>query len=355
MGAMTTGTFLGCDTDALRDTARLLGAASARAEAAAAELAASGAALAWEGPDADAFRDVLAHRAVAGLARLAAAWRAAAVTLCREAEDQDATSAPSAASGPSVPSAASISSAASARRPIHELLERLLPLDDGPSRGFFTDLAGTEAGPELEHGWVGVTQKSALAGMGIGRAGRGPLGSLRAVATDRANMGIGFYEASQGVRDGDALRVADGVTTWSLSAADGLANALELTPLAPMGRVVSPITGAAVWAWAEARDSTLADPDAQGSPSRHLLRTPIRLEEEVIRPLAERLPEPIGEPLGRAGAIGSHAAAAVEDIDDLIAGRWRGAIDGTAVDDVLSLPRRSVEAPRHAVEAWRQR
>lgn len=354
MGAMTTGTFLGCDTDALRDTARLLGAASARAEAAAAELAASGAALAWEGPDADAFRDALGHRAVAGVARLAAAWRAAAVTLCREAEDQDATSAPPGAAA-SAPGQGEPAAPDSGLRPAHELLEWLLPLDDGPSRGFFTDLAGTEAGPELEHGWVGVTQKSALAGMGIGRAGRGPLGSLRAVATDRANMGIGFYEASQGVRDGDALRVADGVTTWSLSAADGLANALELTPLAPMGRVVSPITGAAVWAWAEARDSTLADPDAQGSPSRHLLRTPIRLEEEVIRPLTERLPEPIGEPLGRAGAIGSHAAAAVEDIDDLIAGRWRGAIDGTAVDDVLSLPRRSVEAPRHAVEAWRQR
>lgn len=234
------------------------------------------------------------------------------------------------------------------------LLDRVLPpTDEGRSHGLIRDALGPTAGPTAEKVWLETTEKVA----GAGASGSVP-GAVAAVAVDGVNEQLGRYEELQGVRDGDLLETADGAITVRLSQVDAVAHIGAFTPAAPIAAAAMPVTAAAVGAWTSLRSKALEDELAggrsEGSPTRYLLQTPDRFNEQRVQPLAHRIGGPIGDAVSVVGDEVASGDRWVEQSIDRQGQLQREAIEKVPhLDEVLSLPRRAVETPRHVIERAR--
>lgn len=359
--------FLGCNTDGLRAIADAMDRAARALAAIAAGIAWGVEAVPWEGPDAEAYRLEVRAGILEGLERAIEEWRERAEEARRHAQEQDEASAPEpadtapAGTSPSAPTAPATPAAPTlprlpfglyARRP--GLLDRVLPVDPGPSRGWFQDSLGEETGAHAERDWAKLSAQA-----GAASATPSPIGSAEAIVVDAANARLGEYEVSQGLRDGDHAAVVDGLITARLAKADGIFATLELTPLAPLGVAGSSVTGSLNGAWWGLRGAALAEEEdggtSRGSATRYLMQTPRRLDEETIQPLAEKLPAPLGRPISQAGTTLAEVEREAEDGWDRASATQRDmllAVPG--VEETLSLPRRIAESPRHSIERIRE-
>ncbi len=351
--------FLGCDVEALRAHARMMTATRTMIDGRAELLMTSIGAARWDGDDADAFRADAASHLVEPLRRLAAAWRAHALALAVHADEQDAVSAGETASpapGQRLLDRLVLGPSSDAAGPVEGFLDRVAPLDPGPSRGFFGDALGAERGARAERLWNQVTQHAATQSASLPRSMTDYLGAAEALVVDDANRRLGVYEAMQGARDGDLFRVADGGVSYGLAGADEAANVLKFTPAAPIGWLSAHVTGRVNGAWAGIRGAALDDEDAGGSPSRYLLQTPNRIDADVLEPLADRVSGPLGDGLR---ALGAHPAVGLSVVEHEIDEAGARVADGIESSPVLrplhELPRRWAEGPRHGVEALRRR
>lgn len=360
--------FLGCDTDALRAIAdRMEASGHATAEAAAAiERAIE--TVPWDGVDAEAFRADVRAGLVVALGRIAETWQMLAAEGRAQSREQDEASAPDPAPmpgatlpllppGPGVPPVPvrAPSPDATLRERLRAWLDRVLPLDEGPSRGLFSDVLGPEHGPRAEEAWADVSVHAGRASGGIG-----PLGTVEAIAVDEVNKRIGSYEVTQGVRDGDGAVAMDGVLTGRLANADQLFAALELTPLAPLGVAGSTVTGRANEVWwglrSDARAEEAEGGESRGSATRYVLQAPRRALEDHVRPFVERVPGPAGDvgSLATEGLISAHRAGE-RTSDETHRAASEALREVPGVDEALSMPRRLAESPRHSVERIRDR
>ncbi|UYG17769.1 hypothetical protein BRM3_04930 [Brachybacterium huguangmaarense] len=348
--------FLGCDVEALHARARTMTRTAAWIEHRAATIEATLGAARWEGDDAEAFGADAASRLVAPLRRLAAAWREHARALAAHADEQDAVSTGEGrAPGGRLLDRLVLGPSPHETDPVSETLDRLAPLDPGPSRGFFGDALGQEQGRRAERLWNEVTQHAAEHSSGTARRKASLLGAVEALVVDDANRRLGIYEATQGARDGDLFRVADGGVSYGLAGADEVANALKFTPAAPIGWLSAQVTGRANGAWARARGAALDDEDAGGSPSRYLMQAPARIDADVLEPLADRVGGPVGDGLRTLGAYPATSLSVVEHEIDRAGARVAEGIERSPVLRPLhELPRRWAEAPRHGAERLRR-
>lgn len=362
--------FLGCDTDALRAIADRMEASGHATADAAAAIARAIETVPWHGADAEAFRADVRAGLVVALDRIAERCHALAAEGRAQSREQDEASAPDVAPmpgatlplltpmpGPGTPPVPvhAPRPGATLRERLHAWLDRVLPLDEGPSQGFITDVVGQEHGLRAEKAWADVSVHAGRVSGGVG-----PLGTVEAIAVDEVNKRIGTYEVTQGVRDGDGAVAMDGVLTGRLANADQLFAALELTPLAPLGVTGSMVTGRANEVWWALRSEAIAEEaeggESRGSATRYLLQAPRRALEDDVRSFVERVPGPAGDvgSLATEGLISAHRAGErTSDESHRAASEALREVPG--VDEALSMPRRLAESPRHGVERIRDR
>lgn len=258
--------FLGADTDQLRDLAGSTKNGAGRIEDLVASLDGTVQGVTWVGPDADAFRERWNGMVLAlvrdAVERLAERSR----VLEENAEDQDSTSGDDGGSGGS-----SGDGDGSIWDAIQQWLEDYEPQE---SDGFFGDLLG---GPES--GLLGnLAWNTASAGMDLFGIFGGTPGTIAGLPMDVASMGIGLYDAMQSFQDGELYGTADGLITYGINAADTTFGVLSLVPFPPVmaaGEIGGAVTGTLDTLWsgatALAQLDAISGGDSGGSTSRYLL------------------------------------------------------------------------------------
>lgn len=390
--------FRGCDPEALRGAASFLENEAHRIEELVAGLQEGIAAVDWHGPDADAYRADAASSLEQLVQSLLGAWRRRVQLLVAEADEQDEVSAADGAVGarpdgqaghPAGPAGGGPSSTGPAapgrggplpgfpgpdllsgpwarlrwaqeRERLAEQLSEIrvppgpsspLPTGEAPSAGLIVDALGPAQGAVTEREWNTISQGSAAAGMAP------VVGASQAAAVGAVNVQLGRYEKIQGLREGDPFKVVDGYVTEKLGALDGTANALELTPLAPLGSTFSQVTGPLNGAWHTLRGMAMDREDSgeaqDSSPTRMLFDLPRRAVDEGVRPVGEW----IGGPTGAALGAGADVFEAEHRRAEATIDRTGQAVSEHAQDNVpllreaLSVPRRTVELPRRGPDS----
>lgn len=383
--------FLGCDPKQLRRFAAQLASMSAGLDGARDALAHGIAAVEWDGEDAERFRSDAASGLLPGFSGLAESLRHAASSVSEEAAQQDAASAsePAGAVGGSVGAsirtmapgdsraqavAASTGSGAHAAAhgaaPPRGLLAGIPgigwgaadpgpdsdvfgPIPTGPSDGMLRDALGETSGPRAEQAWLDATDLGAAAS-----AKAGPVPAVAAIMVDAVNGQMAQYEMLNGVRDGDATAIADGLVTAHLTGNDTMFNALELTPIAPVGVIGSRVSGPLLERWNALRREAIADEAAggasQGSPVRYLMQAPVRYNEETIQPWADAHPGAVGDAVGDIGDGAARAEREVEQAQDETVAWVRDQIYRVpGAEEALALPRQMADVPRRYIPGLR--
>lgn len=374
--------FRGCDPEELWDAAASLDVDAGRIETLAAALQEGITAVEWEGPDADAYRSEA--RTTSGLLRLAlvGSLRARATSLRAEADAQEhASSAQDAppAAGPApnlspgtpatvIPGSADGSGAVvgegDPRAMAAPFADRLgswhsprppspLPQGEAPSDGLIIDALGPEHGSVTEREWNTISQGSAVAGMAP------VVGAAQAVGVGMTNVQLGRYEKIQGLREGDPFTVVDGYVTEKLAGLDAAANALELTPLAPVGSTASQVTGAVNGAWHRLRGAAMDREDSgasqDSSPSRLVFSLPRILAEDGVRPVGEWVGGPAGAALGVGadGVVAEHQRLerTIDDVGRVTSEKAQEKVP--YLREGLAVPRRTAELPRRGPDSLR--
>lgn len=271
MTGVPTVTFLGADTQQLRETATTMAQRAQEIDALRTALRGAVDGVAWTGPDADAFR-ALAHRVLDSRApQTVQRISELAQLLQQEAEEQDTTS-DSDGEGSTGPDRTP-----PLPTPPVPPTPPIPPLRDRSSDGFWGDLlGGPESGYLGSMAWNGVSVISDVAGL----VGIGAPDAVNA-ALDFVSLSTGLYDAAQSFQDGELYNTADGLVTASVNGADIAFTALQnsgVPPAVAVGTVGSLVTGALDAGWSGltmlAQTAGLDGGPGNGSTSRFLLEMP---------------------------------------------------------------------------------
>lgn len=368
--------FWGCDPEALRalagDLLRDAGVMAAQQS----RLRTVIGTASWEGPDAGSWRERALGQMLPGMARESAALVQSAQQLLLHAQQQDEASqaAPGAddppmaeaavmTAGAAVAGAAGVStttgSVETGSGPVPRTRSRggappglpgVAPLYPGASLGLAGDVVGPEYGLAAQRLWL----QGEAAGI---RAGRRPIvGAPAGIVAGLAGVVRGEYETGEALREGNVFRTADGVLTMAISGTDGLMNAAELTPAAPVATRLSRVTGAISGFWnareQDALDQRAAGLSPDGSVTRMLWELPQRWDEDLIQPVAGQIGGPLGE---RISELSGRVAGFDRGVESLVDAGGRLEIlrfgrEHPLVVIGLAGPRYALETPRRTLD-----
>lgn len=256
--------FLGADTEQLREQARATTNGSGRIEDLVASLDGTVQGVTWVGPDADAFREQWNAMVLARVREAVALLAERSRELERNAQEQDTTSGSDDSGG-----GGTGGSSGSIWDAIQQWLEDYEPQE---SDGFFGDLLG---GPES--GIFGNIAWNALStGLDAWGMFPGTVATAVGLPFDLASIGIGLYDATQSFQDGELYGTVDGLVTAGINTADATFGVLSLIPYtAGIGETGGIVTGALDAAWSGATIAAQVDAirggDSGGSTTRYLL------------------------------------------------------------------------------------
>lgn len=261
-------TFLGADTDQVRDHGERIRSGGRRLEELIQAVDGTVRSVEWIGADADAFLQLWESQVRNRGAEACERLEQRAVLLEEEADGQDTCSDDGSSGG------SGERGGGGGRTPWDVFGEWLEDYEPKESDGFFGDLlGGPESGMLGNIAWnslgAGVDVTSMIPGIGLP-------GTIAGLAMDIPSIGIGMYDMAQSFQDGELFGTMDGAVTAGINTLDTAAGILSVIPYtAPVGEVAGIFTSGADALWSGATVAAQLDAinggDHGGSTSRFLL------------------------------------------------------------------------------------